>query len=123
MKTLSIDIGGTKFTLAAFAGDELLLRETRLTNRSGGPQWMVSEIQQIVDCWRDRHGFQPDVCGIGFGGPVDFCSQTITLSTHVEGWIEYPLVKNIEQLAGAPAVVDNDANVGALGESVYGAGK
>ena len=123
MKTISIDIGGTKFTLAAFVGDELLLRETRFTNRSGGPESMFSEIQQIVECWRDAQAFQQDACGIGFGGPVDFPSQTITLSTHVEGWSKYPLLKNVEQLIGAPVVVDNDANVGALGESVYGAGR
>jgi glucokinase len=123
MKTLAIDIGGTKFTLAAFVGDELLLRETRFTNRSGGPESMFSEIQQIVECWRDVQAFQPDACGIGFGGPVDFPSQTITLSTHVEGWSKYPLVENVERLIGAPVVVDNDANVGALGESVYGAGR
>src|SRR5947209_12069484 len=123
MKTLSIDIGGTKFTLAAFDGDELLLRETRFTNRSGGPEWMFSEIQHIVDCWHDTQGFQPDACGIGFGGPVDFSSQTIRLSTHVEGWAEYPLVRNVEQLTRAPVVIDNDANVGALGESAYGAGR
>src|SRR5438270_11109267 len=122
MKTLAIDIGGTKFTLAAFDADELLFRETRFTNRSGGPQSMFSEIQQIVEYWRDAHTFQPNGCGIGFGGPVDFPSQTITLSTHVEGWSKYPLVKNGERLIGAPVVVDNDANVGALGESVYGAG-
>jgi glucokinase len=123
MKTLCIDIGGTKFTLAGFSGDELLLRETRSTNRSGGPEWMLSQIRQTVDCWRDTHGFQPETCGIGFGGPVDFASQTIRLSTHVEGWIEYPLVNSVEQLTRAPVVVDNDANVGAIGESVYGAGQ
>jgi glucokinase len=123
MRTLCIDIGGTKFTLGAFCGEELVLRETRSTDRSGGPQWMFSEIEQIVRAWRDGHSFQADACGIGFGGPVDFPSQTITLSTHVEGWVEYPLVENVEQLTRAPVIVDNDANVGALGESVYGAGK
>ena len=41
----------------------------------------------------------------------------------MEGWSKYPLLKNVEQLIGAPVVVDNDANVGALGESVYGAGR
>ena len=123
MRTLCIDIGGTKFTLGAFCGDELLLRETRSTDRRGGPQWMLSEIERIARGWRDEHSFQPENCGIGFGGPVDFPSQTITLSTHVEGWVGYPLVKNVEQLTRAPVIVDNDANLGALGESAYGAGK
>ncbi len=123
MQTLAIDIGGTKFTLAAFDGDELLLRETYSTERSGGPAWMFSRIEQIFGTWRDTHGFRPRRCGIGFGGPVDFPSQTVTLSTHVDGWAGYPLVANVERLTGAPAVMDNDANLGALGESAFGAGR
>jgi glucokinase len=92
MKTFAIDIGGTKFTVAAFDGDKLILRETRSTNREGGPKWMFSQIEQIFVHWREKAGFTPDRCGIGFGGPVDFPSQTVTLSTHVEGWASYPLV-------------------------------
>jgi glucokinase len=123
MQTLAIDIGGTKFSLGAFKGDELVLRETRATQRAGGPEWMFSQIEQIFQLWRNTHNFQPSQCGIGFGGPVDFPSQTVTLSTHVEGWIQYPLIANIETLTGVRAVLDNDANTGALGESIYGAGQ
>lgn len=123
MKTFAIDIGGTKFTVAGFDGDDLVLCETRSTNREGGPAWMFSQIEQIFVDWREKAGFTPDRCGIGFGGPVDFPSQTVTLSTHVEGWASYPLVKNVVQLSGVPTVMDNDANVGALGEAMYGAGR
>ena len=123
MQTLAIDVGGTKFTLAAFHGEQQILRESRSTERSGGPHWMFSQMEEIFSSWREQHGFRPDRCGIGFGGPVDFPSQTVTLSTHVEGWAQYPLVRNISQLTGAPAIMDNDANAGALGEALYGAGK
>ncbi len=122
MHTLAIDIGGTKFSLAAFRGDELLYRESRSTDRAGGPEAMFAGIERIYREWRQR-GFVVDRCGIGFGGPVDFATQTVTLSTHVEGWASYPLVDNIRQLTGAPVIMDNDANVGALGEAIYGAGK
>ena len=123
MKTFAVDIGGTKFSLAAFDGDRLLLRESRSTDRGGGPDWMFSQIQEIFSLWREKEAFQPDRCGIGFGGPVDFPSQTVTLSTHVEGWPQYPLAQNIAAFTGVPAVMDNDANVGALGEAMYGAGR
>lgn len=123
MKTLAIDIGGTKFTLGAFDGERLLLRETGFTQRSGGPAWMFSQIAEIVGKWRAASGFKPDRCGIGFGGPVDFPSQTVTLSTHVEGWAQYPLVPSVQALIQVPTVMDNDANTGALGESMYGAGR
>ncbi|WP_031499365.1 ROK family protein [Bryobacter aggregatus] len=121
MNTLALDIGGTKFSLGLFAGEELVLRETRLTDRSGGPRAMLSLIAGIISDWRREHEIAR--CGIGFGGPVDFGQQKVTLSTHVAGWNENPLVETISEMAGAPVVMDNDANVGALGEGVYGAGK
>ncbi|HEX4750828.1 MAG TPA: ROK family protein [Bryobacteraceae bacterium] len=122
MRTLAIDIGGTKFQLAGFHNDEIVLRETRATDRAGGPDAMFAEIERIYAGWF-KQGFVPNRCGIGFGGPVDFPTQTITLSTHVEGWAQYPLVSKLERLTGVPTVIDNDANVGALGEAFYGAGK
>jgi glucokinase len=123
MRTLAIDIGGTKFSLAAFDGDLQILRESRSTDRGGGPAWMFQQIEEILHSWRAVHAFQPDRCGIGFGGPVDFPTQTVTLSTHVAGWVQYPLVENIRRLTGARVLMDNDANVGALGEAVHGAGQ
>jgi glucokinase len=122
VRTLAIDIGGTKFTVAGFCDHEIIHRETRATDRNGGPQMMFAAIQEIYTRWRECHGFRADRCGIGFGGPVDFPSQTVTLSTHVEGWAGYPLVQQVKTFVGAPVLMDNDANVGALGEATYGAG-
>ncbi len=122
MKTLAIDIGGTKFSLAGFDGQTMVRRETRPTNREGGPQWMIEQFSEIVEGW-NREGFRAERCGIGFGGPVDFSTQTVTLSTHVGGWDAYPLIQRVSELAGGPAVLDNDANVAALGEAHHGAGR
>jgi len=120
VNTLAIDIGGTKFSLALFAGEEMVLRESRQTDRAGGPRSMLAQIEAIIGTWKHEHVI--DRCGIGFGGPVDFGQQKVTLSTHVEGWSENPLVETIRQIAAAPVVMDNDANAGALGEGIYGAG-
>ena len=117
-KTLAIDIGGTKFSAALFEDERIAHRGTRATDREGGPAWMLRQIEQIIQPWRPFHR-----CGIGFGGPVDFARQRVALSTHVGGWNDFPLVDRIRELTGAPAVVDNDANAGALGEAVYGAGR
>ena len=117
MNTLAIDIGGTKFSIALFEDDKMTRRELRATDRDGGPEWMLEQIEQIAKAW------QPDRCGIGFGGPVDFATQTVALSTHVGGWSNFPLVQRIEKMFGVPVVMDNDANVGALGEAIYGAGR
>ena len=120
MNTLAIDIGGTKFSMAVFEGDRMAERITRPTNRAGGSSWMMEQITQVVGQW--SHQWRFERCGVGFGGPVDFDSQTVTLSTHVGGWSNFPLVDRLRQLVGAPVIMDNDANVGGLGEAEFGAG-
>ena len=100
-----------------------MLKESLPTERSGGPRALLAAIERIVSQWRTVSGFTPDRCGVGFGGPVDYPSQTVTLSTHVDGWVQYPLVQTLSRITGVRTVMDNDANVGALGESQYGAGR
>jgi glucokinase len=117
MNTLAIDIGGTKFSVALFEDMRMTRRESHSTDREGGPEWMISRIESIASVWNFER------CGIGFGGPVDFPTQTVTLSTHVGGWKGFPLVERIGQRFGVPVIMDNDANVGALGEAIYGAGR
>jgi glucokinase len=128
MPSLAIDIGGTKFSLGLFEdklraeGDIMTHRESRPTRRDGGPEWMLAEIAGILRDWPAC-----DRCGIGFGGPVDFARQRVALSTHVGGWQDFPLVERIAEMLQLPAVsnvvIDNDANAGALGEAMYGAGR
>ncbi len=118
--TLAIDIGGTKFSLAAFVDQGMVRRATLPTDRAGGPDAMLPQIVQIARSWQQELPFQR--CGIGFGGPVDFAGQRVLFSTHVAGWQDYPLAPSLQADLGLPVVMDNDANVGALGEAFYGAG-
>jgi glucokinase len=117
MNTLAVDIGGTKFTVALFEDEQMVERESRSTDRDGGPEWMLAQIATLASGWKF------DRCGIGFGGPVDFAAQRVNLSTHVGGWRDFPLVEKAGLLFNVPVVMDNDANVGALGEAIYGAGR
>ncbi len=118
---LAIDIGGTKFSLAVFDGDRMVRRESRATDAAGGRQWMLTQLSEVITDWRREVTF--DRCGIGFGGPVDFARQRVVLSTHVGGWHDFDLRGFIQDLAGAPAIMDNDANAGVLGEAQFGAGR
>lgn len=117
MNILAIDIGGTKFTLALFEDGRMTRREAHATDREQGREWMLGRIAGILAEWKGIDG-----CGIGFGGPVDFPKQRVALSTHVGGWRDFPLSQYVQDLLGVPTIMDNDANVGALGEARYGAG-
>jgi glucokinase len=121
MNTLVIDIGGTKFSMAIFEQDHIVRRESRATDRAGGRAWMLAQIANIACAW--QRDLKLDSCGIGFGGPVDFASQRVFKSTHVGGWSDYPLRDELAHTLEIPAIMDNDANVGALGEAIYGAGR
>jgi len=117
MNTLAIDIGGTKFSVALFEDERMVRCESEPTDRDGGREWMLERIASLVREWRFEQ------CGIGFGGPVDFASQRVALSTHVGGWQDFDLTGWARETFGVPAIMDNDANVGGLGEAAYGAGK
>jgi glucokinase len=117
VNTLAIDIGGTKFSAALFEGEALTRRVTRATDREGGPEWMLNQVNEIARDWRF------DRCSVGFGGPVEFPLRRVALSTHVGGWSDFPLAQRLEELLRVPVALDNDANVGALGEARYGAGR
>ncbi len=121
MRILAIDVGGTKFSMAAFEDGSMVDRVTRPTDRQGGREWMIAEIEAVARDWSRARPFER--CGIGFGGPVDYPTQTVALSTHVGGWKDFPLARHIEELLGVPTIMDNDANVGALAEAGYGAGR
>jgi glucokinase len=120
MSLLAIDIGGTKFTMALFERGEMVRRESRATDRDGGREWMVERIREIGLGWAERAPFT--AIGVGFGGPVDYASQQVVLSTHVGGWDGFDLPGFLRETFQAPVLMDNDANVGALGEGLHGAG-
>src|SRR6516165_507044 len=118
---LAIDIGGTHFSMAVFDGDTMVRRESHATDAAGGREWMTARIAEVIASWRREFTFER--CGIGFGGPVNFAAQRVVFSTHVGGWRDFDLCGFVADLAGAPAVMDNDANLGAIGEAEFGAGR
>jgi glucokinase len=121
MSTLAIDVGGTKYSVAVFEGKRMVERQSHATDREGGRDWMLPSIAAVIKTLACRHRF--DCCGIGFGGPVNFERQRVILSTHVTGWNDFDLPGWLTSLLGFVPVMDNDANAGALGEALYGAGR
>ncbi len=65
----------------------------------------------------------PAAIGVGYGGPVDWKTGRIVESHHIGGWSGVPLGEWLTEISGRPAFVENDANVGGLGEALHGAGR
>lgn len=127
MKTaIGVDIGGTNLTAGLVREDGRLLNIAREDTPSGGEEALALLLEMVGDiyCTTKAQASQPVGIGLSFGGPVDFAAQAIVRSHHVEGW--QPGLKLAERFAAefnVPAVVDNDANCGGLGEAVFGAAK
>jgi glucokinase len=121
MDLLALDIGGTKHSFALFRERRLLRRSTFPTDASGGLPWMLDHLRATLPGW--LAGDRPAACGIGFGGPVDYPAQRVGRSMHAGGWQDFPLSSALSDLLGIPCRLDNDANLGALGEHTAGAGR
>lgn len=118
---LGIEIGGTKLQVVAGDADgKILARERRTVDVSRGATGIRQQLQQIVPDL--THQWHPAVVAAGFGGPVDSAHGRIARSHQIEGWSDFDLKTWLESLAEVPALVDNDANMAALGEALRGAG-
>src|SRR5438552_17438829 len=117
MRTLAIDIGGTKLSMAVFDGDRMVRRESQSTDREGGRDWMLAQIIRIAGEWQQEAEFGS--CGVGFGGPVDFAGQRVFRSTHVGGWSGFPLRDELARTLGLPVIRSEERRVGREGRSAW----
>jgi glucokinase-like ROK family protein len=61
--------------------------------------------------------------GVGIPGPIDHSTGTVASATILPGWGGVSVRRDLNARLGFPVQVDNDANLGALGEVRYGAGR
>ena len=123
---LALDVGGTKTSVALVRGmptDGLvtLAPATRFaTPRDPGA--FLDALEVAVDRMRPP-GVRPEAVGIGVPGPLDATAGVVVSSPNV-GWYDVPIAALVsERLGGVPVVIDDDANSGALGEAIAGAGR
>jgi predicted NBD/HSP70 family sugar kinase/biotin operon repressor len=61
--------------------------------------------------------------GIGIPGPVDRERGTAGSATILPGWVGLRIADAMEQRLRLPVAIENDANIGALAEMTWGAGR
>ena len=118
---LSLEIGGTKLQLALGDNRAKICERLRLVvDPREGAAGIRQQIKQALPGLLGGGNLQ--AVGVGFGGPVDWKTGKICRSHQIEGWSEFDLGAWLKELTGAPVMVDNDANVAALGEAMHGSG-
>jgi len=118
---LGIEIGGTKLQVVSGADAAHIVERHRFpVEPASGGAGLRAQLERIIPPLAQRVPLA--AVGVGFGGPVDWKTGRICCSHQIEGWSDFPLASWLSSLAQAPVLVDNDANLGALGEATHGAG-
>lgn len=121
-KFLGIEIGGTKLQLSVADSSGCIEQHLRYTiNSVGGAANIQTQIAEGLKKLRDYDDIAS--IGIGFGGPVDWKTGAIRVSHQVSGWEDFNLAEWLKKLTQKPVAIENDANVAALAEAVFGCGK
>ena len=119
------DLGGTRFraVLADHQGN-VVERVSTLTRAAEGRDAVIGRILEHVRRLGDIAG-AGNVAGIGIGapGPLNPWTGVVLSPPNLPGWIDVPLQKILEDAFGAPAWIDNDANLAALAENRFGAAR
>ncbi|WP_054311607.1 ROK family protein [Mesorhizobium sp. 1M-11] len=118
---IGIDLGGTQLRVAAARLDGTMLdRRHATTDRLGGPQAVVAQMEALVGAVRQR-----DTVAIGIGVPGAFDGEKgmVLDIPALPGWNSVPLEKILSDRTGLTVILENDAKVAALGEWRAGGGK
>jgi glucokinase len=120
---LGIEIGGTKLQLGVGAGDGTFVAapEPITVDRAAGAEGIRREIVKRASLLIRDHGVER--VGFGFGGPIDAARGRTITSHQIAGWNDFPLVEWCRDALRLPAVLGNDADLAALAEAKFGAGR
>lgn len=126
-KIIGIDLGGTtaKFAIMTLEG-EIQQKWSIDTNILDEGSHIVPEIVATINHHLELYGMSPeDFVGIGMGTPgsVDIEAGTVIGAYNLNWKTLQPVKEQIEAGTKIPFVLDNDANVAALGERWKGAGE
>ena len=119
---IGIDLGGTntKIGLVDDAG-RVKARRVLLTRAGAGPAQALKRVGAVIEELRKRRKVAS--VGIGIAGLVDHTAGIVRVPPNLPGWNGTPVKRMLEKLTGLPVYCANDANVVALGEWLYGAGR
>jgi glucokinase len=120
-----IDLGGTSMKVLIVDAKNAILGEARApTRRSRKPVGILDEIANALDEALAVAGLRRRdlaAASIGAPGSIDRHRGVVHEAPNL-GWTEFPLGPQLERRLRVPVLVDNDVNVGTVGEHVLGAG-
>ena len=124
--SIGVDLGGTNLRIAAVTSQGELLEKVTLGSKAAPTRdevidQMCDAIQRLSKKYKETGHLLG--AGIGIPGIIDIKTGMLRKSANLPGWEDYPVRDAIERRLGARVVLENDANVAALGEQWLGAAR
>ena len=124
--SIGVDLGGTNLRIAAVDEQGALVEKITLgTKVSLGRDHVIDEMCDAIQRVSEKYKDSAPLLGIGIGVPgiIDMQTGLLRESPNLPGWAEYPVRAEIERRLKTIVILENDANVAALGEKWLGAAK
>ncbi|HLX82694.1 MAG TPA: ROK family protein [Terriglobales bacterium] len=124
--SIGVDLGGTNLRIAAVDEQGKLVEKVTLGTRvSRGRDHVIADMCDAIQRMADKFKDTAPLLGIGIGVPgiIDMQTGLVRESPNLPDWVDYPARAVIEERLKAVVILENDANVAALGEKWLGAAK
>ena len=124
---VGVDFGHTHLRVAVGnLAHQVLAEESEPLDVDASSADGFGRAEHLVNRLIETTGTSPGkVIGVGLGvpGPIDVVSGTLGSTAILPGWSGINPSDELASRLGVPVYVDNDANLGALGELVWGSGR
>ena len=125
---VGVDLGGTKVLAGVVDRDyKVLATAKKATRGESGVDAVVERIAKTVrDAVREAGIEFSDLGGVCSAAPGALNPEegVVRFAPNIEGWEDIPFARLLsEQLSGVPVFIENDGNLGALGELTLGAAR
>jgi glucokinase len=122
---IGVDMGGTKILAALVNRNGKIISRAKKRLEDHSVKAILGIMAECVNSVCQQAGVKPeDVGGIGIGAPgtLDFEKGIVVFAPNLH-WRNVPLRALLEKKVGIRTFLDNDVNLGTLGEYTYGVGK
>ena len=90
-----------------------------LVDIASGPEAVLAAVMEEVSRQEKAAGVRVGGLALAVPGPVDAERTRVIRPARMPGWDGINVAEEVARLCGLPAIIDNDARAGAVGESVY----